>query len=122
MVTVDSGDELEAALASRLEAALGDVGPALVPALLPAILAAVRDAACASPVTVSPGALLTVTEAARRLGIGRTTTFALMRTGELRSVTVGRRRLVPAGAIDEFVAGLERATRGSARVSETTVR
>lgn len=112
MAPVGWGDGLEAALASRLEAALGDVGPALVPALLPAILSAVRDAGSPSTVAAYPGALLTVTEASRCLGIGRTTTFGLMRTGELRSVTVGRRRLVPAGAIDEFVAGLDRATRG----------
>ncbi len=53
--------------------------------------------------------LLTVEEAARRLQIGRTTCFALIRTGELESVPVGRLRRVPADAIPEYVARLRRA-------------
>ncbi|MFF7330667.1 excisionase family DNA-binding protein [Streptomyces sp. NPDC008150] len=48
--------------------------------------------------------LLTVEEAARRLRIGRTTCFALIRTGELESIDVGRLRRVPADAPAEFVA------------------
>lgn len=51
--------------------------------------------------------LLPVDVAARRLGIKRTSLFALMRTGELRSVKVGKRRLVPNTAIEEFIRGLE---------------
>lgn len=39
--------------------------------------------------------------------LGRTTVFALIRDGKLRSVKVGRRRMVPAAALDEFIAGLE---------------
>ena len=31
----------------------------------------------------------------------------LIREGKLRSVKVGRRRMVPAAALDEFIAGLE---------------
>ncbi|TDB79023.1 helix-turn-helix domain-containing protein [Actinomadura sp. KC216] len=48
--------------------------------------------------------LLTVEEAARRLRIGRTTCFALIRTGELESIDVGRLRRVPADALPEYVA------------------
>ncbi|MDX3841804.1 MULTISPECIES: helix-turn-helix domain-containing protein [Streptomyces] len=47
--------------------------------------------------------LLTVEEAARRLQIGRTTCFALVRSGELESITVGHLRRVPADAVPEFV-------------------
>ncbi|MFC9748853.1 excisionase family DNA-binding protein [Streptomyces niveus] len=47
--------------------------------------------------------LLTVEEAARRLSIGRTTCFALIRTGELESIPLGGLRRVPADAIPEFV-------------------
>lgn len=41
-------------------------------------------------------------EAARRLGIGRTTLFALLRTGEIDSVTLGAARLVPVEALRLF--------------------
>lgn len=40
-------------------------------------------------------------------GLGRTTVFGLIKDGKLRSVKVGRRRLVPAAALDEFIAGLD---------------
>lgn len=53
-------------------------------------------------------ALLPVEEAARRLGLGRTFTFALIASGELESVTVGRLRRVPAEAIGEYVARLRK--------------
>lgn len=44
-------------------------------------------------------------------GVGRTTVFELIRTGQLRSVTVGRRRMVPQSQIDRFIAGqLDRRT------------
>jgi len=48
--------------------------------------------------------LLTVEEAARRLRIGRTTCFALIRAGELESIPVGRLRRVPSDAPAEYVA------------------
>ena len=50
--------------------------------------------------------LLTVEEAARRLGIGRTTCFRLVLAGEIESVTVGRLRRVPADAVTAYVAKL----------------
>ncbi|KIQ62909.1 Xis [Kitasatospora griseola] len=53
-------------------------------------------------------ALLPVEEAARRLGIGRTLAFALVASGDLESVTVGRLRRVPADAIGEYVARLRK--------------
>lgn len=39
--------------------------------------------------------------------LGRTTVFALIKEGKLRSVKVGRRRMIPATALDEFIAELE---------------
>ncbi|WFB11653.1 excisionase family DNA-binding protein [Streptomyces sp. LX-29] len=57
--------------------------------------------------------LLTVKEAARRLSIGRTTCFALIRTGELESIEVGRLRRVPADAPAEYVARRRAAKRAA---------
>ena len=37
------------------------------------------------------------------IGVGRTTGFGLLRSGQLRSVRFGRIRLVPVDAIDEFM-------------------
>lgn len=108
------------ALTGRLQDALRDIGPLLVPVIAPVLVEFLRDGSAKAP-TSSQDALLRVEEAARRLGVGRTTAFGLIRSGELRSVTVGRRRLVPTDAIGEFVAALGRSGRGPARVHETTV-
>ncbi|MEU3693134.1 excisionase family DNA-binding protein [Streptomyces narbonensis] len=58
--------------------------------------------------------LLKVEEAARRLQIGRTYCYRLIRTGELETVPVGRLRRVPADAVTEFAAKLRRAHRPAA--------
>jgi excisionase family DNA binding protein len=50
--------------------------------------------------------LLTPTEAADVLGIGRTKVFALIATGELKSIKIGRSRRVPIAACHEFVESL----------------
>jgi excisionase family DNA binding protein len=78
--------------------------PALLAAAdaLAAAAAALRDAAHASQ-DDGPPALLSVEEAARRLGVGRTVAYGLIRSGELRSHRIGRRRLVSAAAVAEFV-------------------
>lgn len=52
--------------------------------------------------------LLTVEEAARRLGIGRTMCFALIASGELESVKVGSLRRIPADALAVYVARLRK--------------
>lgn len=51
--------------------------------------------------------LLRPEEAARSLGVSRTTVFELMRSGALRSVKIGAARRVSATALAEFVAELE---------------
>jgi excisionase family DNA binding protein len=50
--------------------------------------------------------LLRPEEVAEALSIGRSTVFALMRSGELRSVKIGKSRRVPVDAVTEYVAGL----------------
>ncbi|MET8982064.1 excisionase family DNA-binding protein [Streptomyces sp. NPDC004539] len=57
--------------------------------------------------------LLKVEEAARRLRIGRTLCFELIRTGELESVMVGRLRRVPADAPAAYAARLRTAQRAA---------
>jgi excisionase family DNA binding protein len=49
-----------------------------------------------------PPVLLSVEEAARRLGVKRTTLYGLIRGGQVRSHRIGRRRLVSAAAVAEF--------------------
>lgn len=39
------------------------------------------------------------------LGLGRSTVYKLLRSGELRSVRAGRRIIVPATAVADFLAG-----------------
>jgi excisionase family DNA binding protein len=50
--------------------------------------------------------LLRPEEVAQALAIGRTAVFELIRTGELRSVKIGKSRRIPADAVVEYVAGL----------------
>jgi excisionase family DNA binding protein len=52
--------------------------------------------------------LLTVEEAAQRLGIGRTIMYRLVSSGVVESVTLGRLRRVPSECLDEFVSALRR--------------
>lgn len=47
--------------------------------------------------------LLTVEEAAQMLGVGRTTLFGLLQSGQLASVRIGAARRVSVQAIEEFV-------------------
>ena len=48
--------------------------------------------------------LFSVPEAMEMLGMSRTVIYELIRSGRLVTVTQGRRRLVPASAIDDYVA------------------
>ncbi|MFF3445343.1 helix-turn-helix domain-containing protein [Streptosporangium sp. NPDC002721] len=52
--------------------------------------------------------LYRVSDAMRRLGLSRSVLYELMRSGRLRSVKEGRTRLIPASAIHEYIALLER--------------
>ncbi len=55
--------------------------------------------------------LLTVEEAARRLGIGRSFAWELVRKGELPSIRLGRLVRIPVRTLDEWV---QRKARGHA--------
>ena len=50
--------------------------------------------------------LLTVAEAAERLGIGKTKTYALVTSGEIESVLIGRLRRVHVDAITAYASRL----------------
>ena len=58
--------------------------------------------------------LLTPTEAARRLSVGRTRLYQLIGTGELASVRVGSLRRIPTRALRDYVDGLLAAQVGGA--------
>jgi len=48
-------------------------------------------------------ALFTIDEAAARLRVSRWTVYNLIRSNQLRTIKIGRRRLVPPAALDECV-------------------
>jgi excisionase family DNA binding protein len=54
-----------------------------------------------------PPSLHQIPAAMARLSIGRSTIYNLMDSGALRSVKVGKRRLIPESAIAEFISQLE---------------
>jgi excisionase family DNA binding protein len=47
--------------------------------------------------------VLTIEQAAKRLGIGRTLAYALVSSGEIESVTIGRLRRIPAECLTEYI-------------------
>jgi excisionase family DNA binding protein len=48
--------------------------------------------------------LLTVEQAARRLGVGRSTMYGLIAQGEVESIQIGHLRRIPVDALADFVA------------------
>lgn len=74
---------------------------AAVDELVAALLAAVTEAV---PDGGAPDRLFDIESASALLGIGRSRLYHEIGTGRLRSIKVGRRRLVPAGAIADFIA------------------
>jgi excisionase family DNA binding protein len=50
-----------------------------------------------------PRLLLTVEEAADRIGVCRSNMFKLIRQGDVKSVKVGRLRRITPGALEDFV-------------------
>jgi excisionase family DNA binding protein len=80
---------------------------ALLAQLAEALIEQQRPSQPASPPRPVPRrVLLNVDEAAKQLGIGRTTAWRLVSTGELESVQIGRLRRVPATAVTEYAARL----------------
>jgi excisionase family DNA binding protein len=68
--------------------------------LVTALLAAVAET---HPAAGAPDRLLDIRSASEMLGIGRSRLYDEMGAGRLRSIKVGRRRLIPAGAIADFI-------------------
>ena len=60
--------------------------------------------------------LLPIEAVMAQLSLGRSSVFELINTNQLRSVKIGRRRLVPQVSIDEFVANLLAASESDASV------
>jgi excisionase family DNA binding protein len=56
--------------------------------------------------TEIPARLLTIEAVMERLSVARSTVYNLMDSGQLRSVKVGRRRLVPESGLVSFIDGL----------------
>ncbi len=52
--------------------------------------------------------LLTPTEAAQALGIGRSKLYVLLRAGVVESVLIGTARRIPAEALDAYVRALRK--------------
>jgi hypothetical protein len=75
-------------------------------AALAELVAALRDEARgAAPETNAPDRLLSIPDACAALGgIGRTALYGELAAGRLGSLTVGRRRFVPAAAIADYIA------------------
>ena len=86
--------------------ARGPIGDRLSTAVIE-LVAALRDeiAVEARPSEREPDRLLSIEQAARALSIGRTALYSEIGAGRIRSVKVGRRRLVPSSAISEVAAG-----------------
>jgi excisionase family DNA binding protein len=55
----------------------------------------------------SPSQLLTPAEVAGLLRVGKTTTFALIGSGQIPSVQIGKLRRIRASAVDEYLSHLE---------------
>jgi excisionase family DNA binding protein len=71
------------------------------------LVEALRDeiAVEARPSGREPDRLLSIEQAAQALGIGRTALYSEIGAGRVRSVKVGRRRLVPSSAISDVASG-----------------
>jgi excisionase family DNA binding protein len=70
------------------------------------LAAAIRSEIAAELATTAgaPDRLLSIPEAAATLGLGRSLTYSEIAAGRLRSIRVGRRRLIPADAIRSYIA------------------
>lgn len=61
----------------------------------------------------APKLLLKVEEVSEMLNLGRSKLYSYILSGQLRSVKIGRRRLIPPDAVQEFVDGLQTDPQGS---------
>ena len=68
--------------------------------LVDALRAEIASSAAHEP---EPDRLLPIPDAADALGIGRSMLYEEIARGRIRTVKVGRRRLVPSGAVREYI-------------------
>ena len=69
----------------------------------------IRATRTADPVCL----LLTVEQAAYRLGIGRSTAYRLISTGQLESIQIGHLRRIPIDALRAFVDSMKNGAEGT---------
>ena len=90
-------------------------GPRDRRATLAALLTEVAQQLAAEPAKPEPEpatrvmperVLLTPEEAGELLGVGRSTVYALMKAGDLKSVQIGRLRRIPTSAVHDYAARL----------------
>lgn len=65
-------------------------------------LALVPDAGAEPTMAETPRVMLNPEQAAESLGIGRTTMYALIKTGDIESVKIGRLRRIPQDALESY--------------------
>ena len=53
--------------------------------------------------STTPPAAFSIDEAARQLSIGRSSVYALIKTGDIRIVKIGRRTIIPAAEIARII-------------------
>ncbi len=51
----------------------------------------------------APAQLLGIEDTCKALGVGRTSVYALLTSGELKSIKIGRRTLVPAIEVAAYI-------------------
>lgn len=64
---------------------------------------AIRAELTTTSIEPQPDRLLSVPDAADALGIGRSMLYGEIAAGRIRTVKVGRRRLVPSGAVRAYI-------------------
>jgi excisionase family DNA binding protein len=64
------------------------------------------NSASDDPLAFGDRLLVSIPEAAKALGVSRTVAYNLISSGDLTTVTIGRRRLVPVATLKDFVKAL----------------
>jgi excisionase family DNA binding protein len=90
-------------MSADYETAIRGVAEAFADVIARAVRAELARQAPSGP---TPDRLYDVAEAAAALHVARSTLYQLIGTGALRTVKVGRRRLVPRSAVADFIEAL----------------
>jgi excisionase family DNA binding protein len=109
LFSVDGAASPDALTARRQKPRVSDPGRSITSESTASTLSASRSTT-AAPVAKL---LLTPTEAATALGIGRSKLYELMKCGRLESVLIDSSRRIPSTAVENYVDELRRSTGGS---------